>query len=58
MSLTLPDEYLTPEQQAHLRASGYVIARMDESFADRVAWQSGVDYATVATVMDTMRDIA
>ena len=57
MSLDLSQEYLTPDQRAHMKDAGYVIVRIDHTLADRVAWESGVDYATVAAVLDTVRDV-
>ena len=53
----LTEEYLTPNQRAHLKASGYVVVRVDDVLADRVAFASGVDIATVGKVLDTVRDV-
>lgn len=57
MSLNLADEYLTPEQREHMKAAGYVVARVDHSLADRVGFHSGVEHEIVVKVLDTLRDV-
>ena len=57
MSLDLAEEYLTPVQREHMKASGYVVVRLDSMLADQVAFASGVDIATVGQVLDTVRAV-